>query len=106
VPINGRTSSDQEVLPNWITFDQNNGFITFAPTSQTQIGSYAIYASISTQVLNSSFVGVASITDTRDSLNLLITLISLGYVDNEGYLTSSFDPTASHVASKRIIPEL
>ncbi len=58
------------------------------PRSQTQIGSHLIYGAISTEI---EVKELPKIQDVNPN-DLMVHLISLGYVDNEGYLTSNFNP--------------
>ena len=77
----------QTSLPNWISFDIKNKILNIKPTSDEDLGPYSIYLSISTPISTVDFPTYNS-TDYRD---LISTLLSLGYIDSQLYLTSSFD---------------
>ncbi len=58
------------------------------PRSQTQIGSHLIYGAISTEIEVNELPKILDVNPN----DLMVHLISLGYIDNEGYLTSNFNP--------------
>ena len=76
-------------LPTWITFNKVNGALRIQPTLQQSIGAYYTYCAISTQVMSQEF---ASIGEGIDPVDLAYTLASVGYIDDERYLTSTFNP--------------
>ena len=85
-------SSSQETityqsLPNWITLDKPNQMLYFTPVSQQLIGPHRIYTVISTKILQTELNSL----NTSDTTDLMSTLISSGYLDNQGYITSNFD---------------
>ena len=77
------------ILPSWITFNKVNGVLRVQPTLQQSIGAYYTYYAISTQIALQEFDNIG---DGAHSLDLVCTLLSLGYIDDERYLTSSFHP--------------
>ena len=76
-------------LPAWITFNKVNGALRIQPTLQQSIGAYYIYCAISTQVILQEFDNIGK---AIDSLDLVWTLAATGYIDDERYLTSLFNP--------------
>jgi len=78
-------------LPNWMSFDKANGVLLIEPKAQFHLGSHVLHAIISTRVSVNAFLNVGNITSETDSLRLTVALVSLGYLDNEGFLTDSFD---------------
>jgi len=80
-------------IPTWMHFDKENALLDIEPKIQAHIGSYNLFCVISTFIPEEAFKGIDTIETPSDSYDLLLTLITLGYVDNEGFLTSSFDPT-------------
>lgn len=91
------TPNIYSTLPNWMIFDQKQGTLTITPTSPSHIGSYQIYGAISTQIPKNAFINIGNITNETESLGLITSLISLGYMDTKRFLTSNFDPSADLV---------
>ena len=77
----------QTSLPNWISFDIKNKVLNMKPTSDQDIGPYSIYLSVSTPVSAVDF----STYNQTDYKDLISTLLALGYIDSQLYLTPSFD---------------
>ena len=85
-------SSSQETityqsLPNWITLDKPNQMLYFTPVSQQLLGPHRIYTVVSTKILQEELNSL----NTSDTTDLMSTLISSGYLDNQGYITSNYD---------------
>ena len=76
-------------LPTWITFNKVNGALRIQPTLQQSIGAYYIYCAISTQVILQEFDNIGK---AIDPLDLVWTLAIIGYINDERYLTSLFNP--------------
>ena len=74
--------------PSWITFDMMNGFLNIEPRDYRDIGLYYTQYTLTTQIKLDEF---NNITD-GNSKPLVKDLISLGYMDSDYYVTSSFDP--------------
>ena len=86
-PSSYREIVTYESLPNWIILDKANQMLYFTPVSQQLLGLHRIYAVISTKILQEE-LNKLNISDATD---LMPTLISSGYLDNQGYITSNFD---------------
>jgi len=80
-------------IPTWMSFDKENALLILEPKIQAHIGAYNLFSVVSTFIPEDSFKGLPDITSDEKSYDLFITLIQLGYIDNEGFLTSSFDPS-------------
>lgn len=75
-------------LPSWIVFDQEGSTISVGAKTKQDVGSYNIYSAISRKISAASAKNIDSgIPNPED---LLTTLVSLGYLDNQLFLTSSF----------------
>ena len=81
-----------EDLPVWVDFDAQRGIFTFNPTLQSQIGPLNILVTFSRQINSSAFYGIGHINSSQACLDLMENLLIWGYVDNEEFLTASFDP--------------
>ena len=75
-------------LPSWITLDAYNGILRLLPGSQVAYGTYYLYCQIVTPLTAQDFDGISNI----DIDDLLLNLISFGYIDNNYYLTANFNP--------------
>jgi hypothetical protein len=87
-----------------MTWDSNNGILTVAATLQSQIGNYRLSVTISTQVSEDAFKGseVPGTQDAAGSLNVVAMLMESGYLDNERYLTSAYDPSIELVLNSTL----
>jgi len=84
-------------LPNWMTFDKEKGILKVEPTSQQDINTYNIYTRVSTYISKDDFKTISGFNNATDAQELLVSLITLGYMDTEGYITSNFDPSQALV---------
>ena len=73
--------------PAWLDFNLQTGDFTASPTSKNDIGFYQIYAAISTPISESDFSSL-----TNETSDLILNLITYGYIDYDLYITSNFDP--------------
>ena len=80
-------ASPYKPLPFWMAMDIANKRLNLNPNSNQAVGSYKLYATISTLIRLEDFDEIS--TDPRD---VFVTLISLGYLDNNGYMTASCNP--------------
>ena len=76
-----------EPLLFWMTLDIANMRLNLNPNTHQAVGSYKLYTAISTQIMLVDFDEIST-----DSLDVFATLISLGYLDNNGYMTTGFNP--------------
>lgn len=89
-------------LPTWITLYQETGILSCLPNAASQLGVYHLSGILSTQMPQTVFEGVINITNsTNSSLELFVELVSLGYIDNEGYLTANFNPSQTLLLSQQ-----
>jgi len=77
-------------LPSWMSFDYENQVFGIESGKQRQLGSYYLYASSSKQIPRDAFDFLFVSNAKNQSRDLLTTLISLGYMDNQRFLTTSF----------------
>ena len=84
------------LLPDWIIPDIANEVLFLDPLSQKDIGLYNLYSSVSTQLLTSDFKKL--VDNPRD---LLWDLLTIGYIDSDGYLTDIFDPRRTLILPSR-----
>ena len=80
-------------LPDWITYDKAHNALTVKLTAKELIQIYNLYSALSTPIDMSEFNAIIATNATNDTnpVDLLTTLISLGYIDTSRYLTSSFN---------------
>jgi len=78
------------VLPSWMSFDSNNNQLTIEPKKSRELGNYTLCSSLSSAVSYYTLLSVPSISNFTQVQALLTTLISLGYLDNQGFLTTRF----------------
>jgi len=79
-------------LPNWMYFDRDYNLLTIEPKQSNHIGAYNIYAVVSFALPINAFEGLDSIGGEVNSRDLIANLIGLGYLDNERFLTLSYNP--------------
>lgn len=101
IPIAEKYSS----LPIWVTFDISNGLISIEPTSENQIGSLNFYFTGSTYISRRNFSAISSLKSDEDYLNLENHLLSLGYMDSDGFLTQNFNPSTQLLLSSKYLPD-
>jgi len=77
-------------LPDWISFDKDNSMITIDPRSERDLGTYTIYSAFSKKIPLNAFDGLTFSEEGVTTEDLITTLIALGYLDTELFLTSSF----------------
>jgi len=76
------------LLPNWASFDKTNHVLTIEPKRQLDLGYRTLFARISKKVPKNAFDSfLDSATESKD---LITNLISLGYLNNQLFLTSEY----------------
>ena len=76
-------------LPYWLNFDKDHSLLTIEPQSENTIGTYTFCAAFSSKISGTVFVEHGLFENKTDSVNLIMLLVSLGYVDNRYFLTPS-----------------
>lgn len=94
-------------LPNWMSYDLSSGNVYIEPKGQASLGSYNFHAFISTQISSDIFYNPSlNLTyENTDAVDLMSALVSLGYIDTDGFLTSTFDPNQPLLLSSRYLPD-
>jgi len=74
-------------FPDWIAFDKENFLLSIETKKQRDLGNYTLYSAASLKIPFEafSFIGASSAIE-----DLVGSLISFGFVDNQRFLTSSF----------------
>ena len=75
-------------LPSWITFDYENQALTVESKKQRELGSYILYSFTSKKIPRQVFG--SNLSGGITSEDMVTLLISLGYLDNQRFLTSGF----------------
>jgi len=88
VPAEFSTESAFTPFPYWMTFEKETGNFALEPKKERDLGTYTLYSVFSTQLNKSSFKSISN--DTIQIRALLGSLISLGYLDNDLYVTGNF----------------
>jgi len=86
VPNSDSTKSKFLPLLYWMNFDKENGIFSVEPKYQNDINSYTLCVTFGTKIPINAFEKL-----TNNSEKLLVSLITLGYVDNQRFLSASFD---------------
>lgn len=74
------------LLP-WMTWDAISGILILQPNHHKQLKDYRFYSGISLKLSTPDF---ANLTD--NTWDLMFSLMVMGYIDNEGYITDKFEP--------------
>jgi len=84
----------ESLLPSWMEFDQKKNVFTLEPRNQKDLGTYTLQSAVSMKIPDDAFddLGVSS-------EDLVAWLISLGYIDNQLFLTESFATIESSYSS-------
>jgi len=77
-------------LPDWIKFNQDTFLLTVEAKSKKDLGVYTICSAISNQVSKFALDNIGPVNDTFKVSKILTTLVSLGYMDRQFYLTTEF----------------
>ena len=78
-------------LPSWMNIDAENNLLTIEPKSLNDIDSYTVCSSFSYKLPRNAFTALGSLLpNSTDSNELIATLIGMGYLDNQLFITSSF----------------
>jgi len=84
-PSNASIETKKDQFPSWITFDSERDILTVDAKKQRDIGTYTLHSTFSLRIPKDVFRNL-----TVSSRNLWAWLISLGYVDNQLFLTPNF----------------
>jgi len=76
-----------KTAPSWMNFDLKTQTLSVEARRQNDIGSYKIYFAFSTQIEMDAF---SVINGTLKSEDLVATLVALGYLNNQRFLTEDF----------------
>lgn len=101
---NPGVNTTYQALPSWITFSEGLNTITFAPNSASQMQNYTLMLSFSTFLSTDSFINISEFNTPTKSLELTMDLVSWGYIDLQGFLTSNFNPSSRLSLSSEYIP--
>jgi len=77
-------------IPNWITFEKENQMLAIEPKKQVNLGSYTLFSAFSTKIPQDVFMSLMK-NNAKKNQGLVTALIIRGYLDDEMFLTSSFD---------------
>ena len=75
-------------LPSWMSFDFENQILTIESKRQRDLGAYTLYSVSSNKIPLEAFDSIVSNSSSTE--DLITSLISLGYIDNQRFLTTSF----------------
>jgi len=75
-------------LPSWMSFDFENQILTIESKRQRDLGAYTLYSVSSNKIPLEAFDSVVSNSSSTE--DLITSLISLGHIDNQRFLTTSF----------------
>ncbi len=90
-PFKDKPTITFQALPYWINFDKENAMLTIEPRSQIHLGSYQLYGAVSKVVTYEAFEKTPFTNGKSEATDLLLHLTGMGYLDNQGYITSNFD---------------
>ena len=76
-----------KALPNFMLFDQLNGILLVQPKSYEAEGEFVLYGRVVYQLPNDVFSNIAGV----NSKQLESSLVRLGYIDTDGFVTVSFN---------------
>jgi len=86
-------------FPYWMTFQKESNTFTLEPQKQKDLGTYTLYSAFSTQLKRDSFGSDGSRED------LLALLISLGYLDNDLYVSKNFGTLDNFILTSQYASE-
>jgi len=87
---NGGAQIKYTPLPSWISFDTVNHVLTIDAKKQADLNNYTLYTLSSRNIPEKAFFSLDFVKSQTVLTDLLTVLVSLGYVDNELFLTSQF----------------
>ena len=90
-------------FPYWMSFDRDNKVLTVEPKKQMHLGTYTLYSAFSTKIPQNAAFSSIKDTDFKQE-DLITTLISLGYIDNQMFLTSSFGTYEDFIVTSQYLP--
>jgi len=79
-----------KMVPSWINFDFKTQTLTVEARRKNDIKSFTIYCAFSTRIPKAIFDDEVLVEGPEESEDLIATLISLGYLDNQLFLTENF----------------
>ena len=74
-------------LPSWMNFDKQNQILTLEPKKQENLGTYTLYSAFSMRFPRDGFKSIQLAQNIYRNDDLVIMMISLGYLDQRLFLT-------------------
>lgn len=79
----------------YIVPDVESGKLVVDADKPSTYGPNYIYASLSFYIFDDAFIGIGGIENATQSKKLKMSLISIGYISLDGYLTTFYSPSSS-----------
>ena len=88
------TEKSPEILfkmaPSWMSFALNFNTLTIEPRRRSDIGGYRVHFAFSTKIPEDIFETIGVISQEDGFEDLMSSLLALGYIDNQMFLTENF----------------